>query len=119
MDLSHPGREQGAPAVARGSTTSQDKYTYFPLGTFQDLNKVTMCGDRTEQGRTCKVQLWLLQEPRMMPIQRGVRRTQREERLLWAGCSTAERSPAGRAEAGLDAPVFKIVIPRIQFKTYC
>lgn len=32
--------------------------------------------------------------------------------------SATETSPGGRAEAGLDAPVFEIAIPRIQFKTY-
>lgn len=35
-----------------------------------------------------------------------------------AARSATETSPGGRAEAGLDAPVFEIAIPRIQFKTY-
>lgn len=76
LDLSHPGREQEAPAAVAGSTISRDKHTYFPLGTFQDLNKVTVHSDRTEQDHACKVQWWLLQEPGMMPIQRSVRCTQ-------------------------------------------
>lgn len=55
-------------------------------------------------------------EPWTTPVQRRVRRAVSRGRA--AGRSATETSPGGRAEAGRDAPVFEIAIPRIQFKTY-